>query len=329
MEIGGFRELDLRQGYEFYSGNNVARLNSGRYGIFHALQLLGCSKILMPYYQCDTVRDYLLSQNIEIEYYHIDSNFYPILNSVIEKDRALLIVNYFGIISANYLSEVIEKNPNVIVDNTQAFFSAPIPASYTVYSPRKFFGVPDGCYVYGENATHLLEKYEEDLSSPTSSFLLSRIETGGNANYQNYCINEERISSSGLRRMSKLTHALLDNIDYEYCMNKRRENFKIACDLFDSINCISIANINVNADLCIPMVYPLVIENEDLRNKLVSNRIYIGHWWEYLINELPFNSIEVYYSKFLIPIQIDHRYDRKHIQYVYELIARIVEEDHT
>ncbi|MDF2927783.1 MAG: hypothetical protein K0Q75_21 [Anaerospora sp.] len=324
MEIGGFREIDLRQGFEYYTGNNVARLNSGRYGIYHALKLLNCSKILLPYYQCNTVRDYLLSKNIEVIYYDIDERFYPKFAGEIDEDCGALIVNYFGLIPEDYLKQLSEKNKNIIVDNTQGFFCKPTPRAYSIYSPRKFFGVPDGCYVYGKNVNKNIEDYKEDYSSYTSLFLLSRIETGGNVNYPDYCKNEERITNAGICRMSKLTHALLDNIDYTYCLIKRKENFQTARELFDKINCLSIDSINDSSNKYAPMVYPLIIKNDQLRYKLVQNKIFVGHWWEYLIRELPPNSLEVYYSKYLIPIQIDHRYNYKHLKFVYDFIKQII-----
>ena len=74
MEIGSFIELQFQKGKEWYSEKRfpnlqIARLNSGRASIFHAFKILGCKKIYIPYYQCDTVREFLQKKGVEIEYY--------------------------------------------------------------------------------------------------------------------------------------------------------------------------------------------------------------------------------------------------------------------
>lgn len=37
---------------------------------------------------------------------------------------------------------------NLIVDNVQVFYTPPIKGLDTIYTCRKFFGVPDGAYLY-------------------------------------------------------------------------------------------------------------------------------------------------------------------------------------
>lgn len=319
LEIGGYRELDLRNGYEYYKGDtDIARLNSGRAGIFYALRLLNCSKILIPYYECSTVKEFLMEQEIEVDFYHIDSSFRPILRSHIDKDTALLFVNYFGMIPECEEKKYVDRYKNVIFDHTQAFFSNPVEGGYSVYSPRKFFGVSDGCYVIGKQAERLTGEYEQDLSGDTCSFLLKRIETGGNHNYPAYCENEERINQSGIKRMSKITHALLDNIDYNAAKQKRKNNYQTAKRLFKDINLLS--HQLFEKDHFAPMVYPLLVKDAGLRYFLKKHQIFVGQWWKYLINELPEDNFEVECAKFLIPIQIDHRYGQKEIIYTRKLI---------
>ena len=74
MEIGSFIELQFPKGREYYKGDkNIARLNSGRAAIYHAARVLGCDTVWLPYYQCDTVRDFLIRKHINVKYYHINS----------------------------------------------------------------------------------------------------------------------------------------------------------------------------------------------------------------------------------------------------------------
>lgn len=114
----------------------------------------------------------------------------------------------------------------MIVDNSAAFYASPIDGCYNIYSPRKFFGVPDGCYVIGDCASKGIVQYDEDYSSETASFLFKTIEFGTNATYQERMKNEQRIDQSAPLRMSQLTHTLLKNINYARIGKK---GWKISC----------------------------------------------------------------------------------------------------
>ena len=108
MEIGSFLELDFRNTGEFFSDVSVCRLNSNRAGIYHCCRLLQVDKVLLPYYECFTVRDFLLRKNIEVAYYSIDSNFMPI-NVEQDENTAIVLVNYFGLISFSHMCSLAKK----------------------------------------------------------------------------------------------------------------------------------------------------------------------------------------------------------------------------
>jgi hypothetical protein len=179
MDIGSYIELDLRNTGEYYNDdeNNIARLNSARAGIYHSCRLLNCSSISIPFYLCPTVKRFLSEHEIEVRSYYINENFEPI-DLRHQTGQAILLVNYFGILSQKKIRTNASQFDNVIIDNSAAFYSEPLEGCYNVYSPRKFFGVPDGCYVIGKGANRLTEEYKQDLSSDTSLFLLRRIEYG-------------------------------------------------------------------------------------------------------------------------------------------------------
>ncbi len=318
MEIGSFIDIQFPTGLEYRKEENTARLNSGRAAIYHAFRLTGCDAVWLPLYQCDTVRDFLKKKNVKVKYYSIDSTFTPV-DLYPDENEAVLIVNYYGIMSADRMSFLASKYKNVIIDNSQAFFCEPLKNCYNVYSCRKFVGVPDGAYVAGENADRFTDEYEQCFSSDTSLFLLQRSEYGCEGKtYKSRTVNEERIDKEDILKMSSLTRKILDGTDYEYIKTKRRENFKYACEIFGNIN-------KINPEMyydstCIPMVYPLVVEDDNLLTKLLENKHFQGHWWSYLLNEVPEESFEYYISRYIIPITIDQRYGKKELDFVRSLI---------
>lgn len=221
MEIGSFLELQFSKGKEYYNkSTDIARLNTGRAAIWHALRVLSCNVIWIPYYQCDSVSDFLKKKNVEIKYYYQDKSFNPI-NLFPSVDEAVLIVNYYGIMSFERMSSLALKFKNVIVDNCQAFFCKPIEGCMNVYSCRKFIGVPDGAYVIGDDAHYFTDEYSQSFSSDTSLFMLQRIEYGceGKA-YSSRQINEHRIDNEDCMKMSMLTRTILDGTDYSFIIKK-------------------------------------------------------------------------------------------------------------
>ncbi|MEI7675413.1 MAG: hypothetical protein WCJ03_01420 [Bacteroidales bacterium] len=317
MEIGSFIELDTRRTGEFFHSTEIARLNAGRYGIFHALQIYGVRKIYIPFYQCPSVAKYLLNEGVEVRKYHLTMDFEPEI-STIDADSAILIVNYFGILGEEKLINAAKRFNRVIIDNSQAFFTQPLNNCLNVYSPRKFFGVPDGCYVIGTGATLFVDDYKQDFSSDTASFLFKRIEYGCSNIYAERQENEQRIDATGIKKMSILTETLLCGIDYQSIKEIRHNNFETAHRLWSGINKI---NPTQFSDLEIaPMVYPLVIEQSNTVTVLKESQIYTGRWWNHVISEVSSDSFEAYLSKYMIPIPIDQRYDESTLKQINKTI---------
>lgn len=320
MEIGSFIELQFPKGKEYYSATtDIARLNSGRCAIYHALRVLSCDTVWLPFYQCDTVRAFLGQKGIQLKYYHIDSDFNPIDLSQGENE-AVVFVNYYGIMSAQRMRQLCDGRPNVIVDNAQGFFAEPVENAMNVYSARKFVGVPDGAYVIGRCAEQSVEEYEQGYSSDTSLFLLQRIEYGCEGKtYASRGSNENRINAEDIMKMSPLTRTILDAADYDIIRSKRRENFETACCLFRGINQID-PQIYYDKS-CVPMVYPLVSEEDGLLERLLQAKHFQGHWWSYLCDELKKTDFEYWLSRYIVPITIDQRYGEAELRQIREVIG--------
>lgn len=321
MEIGSFIELQLPKGLEHYSGTeDITRLNTGRSAIWHAFRVSGAKCIWIPIYQCDTVRDTFLKHGVEVKYYHTDFDWNPI-DLTPADDEAALFVNYYGVMSNARMRELAKLSKHPIIDNCQAFFCKPIEDAMNIYSCRKFIGVPDGAYVIGKGAGLFVDEYPQGYSSDTAAFLLMRIEYGCEGKgYEARSINEHRIDEEDCMKMSKLTHAILDGTDYELIKQKRRENFAIARELFDGINNLDAAR--YYDEQTIPMVYPLVVEDDELIQKLFKAKHFQGHWWSYICQEQPEGCFEHWISRYVIPITIDQRYGREELEYLASVIKK-------
>ena len=319
MEIGSFLELQLPKGRELYNQEkDIARLNTGRMGIWHAFRITGCKRIWIPIYQCDSIRDTFEKKGVEMCFYHQNKDFTPLDIKASEND-AVLLANYFGIMSHNRMAELAKAYKHVIVDCAQAFFCAPIEDTLTVYSCRKFVGAPDGSYVVGKNAHKFVEEYPQCYSSDTAVFLLKRIEYGCEGKgYEARSLNEHRIDAEDCMKMSKLTRMLMDAENYAYNSQKRKENFAYTHKCLGSINQINPTR--YMDDETVPMIYPLVVEDDTLIQKLFAAKHFQGHWWSYICKEQPEKSFEHWMSRYVIPITIDQRYGKDEIDYLINVI---------
>lgn len=319
MEIGSFIELQFSKGLEYYAQTeDIARLNTGRSAIWHAFRVTEAKAIWIPYYQCDTVRDTFIKKGVEVKYYHTDRDWNPI-DLTPTYDEAVLFVNYYGVMSNVRMRELALLSKYPIIDNCQAFFCEPIERAMNIYSCRKFVGVPDGAYVIGQGAGMFVDEYPQCYSSDTAAFLLMRIEYGCEGKgYETRSVNEHRIDTEDCMKMSKLTRTILDGTDYGHIQQKRRENFAYAHKLLGGINQLN--PLQYYDDNTIPMVYPLVVEDDDLIQKLFKAKHFQGHWWSYICNEQPEESFEHWISRYVIPITIDQRYGREELEYLANVI---------
>lgn len=318
-EFGGYLPIELNRGErEWHWGKDVLRLNCGRTAIITAIRDAGYNKIWLPTYLCESVIDILEKNQIEYCFYNINESLRP-LDVELQENEGILIVNYFGLFSSQRLKELAAYYQNVIIDNTQSFFSEPITYVYNVYSCRKFIGVSDGAYLI-KQGIHPVD-YEMDYSASRSTFLLSSLERGTNAVYQENLKNEAEIDNAGLLQMSKLTRSILSSVDYEQICKVRRSNYKMLHLLLKNHNELSTIDIGDNQ---IPMVYPFLYTKADIREEVIRRCIYVPQWWKCVLENPHAGQVERKLSRYLLPLPIDQRYDAEEMKEVASLIKTII-----
>ena len=309
-EIGSFLEFDFSPSSELQFHNKGSidekKLNIGRAGIYYALLQLNINEILIPYYMCPSVEKFLIKKGVKVKFYKLDEEMSPNLDGN-NQTQAILIPNYFGLKSIIEMNSIIKRFTNVILDNSQSFYTNPIDGAYNIYSPRKFFGVPDGCLVYGKKKVDIL--FENDFSAITANFLFVRHELGCQNSYELRMENEKRLDNSDIKEMSKLSEKILLQIDYKNLGLKRLSNFLYVHSQIGNKNNLDV--LKFFDSTCYPMVYPLVIENEAILNILKENSIFTGRWWSSVkkFEEVNESDIEYKLSNYMLPLPIDQRYN--------------------
>lgn len=311
-EIGGYFELEFKMNSHYHY--NSIKLNSARYCLQYILIKKEYKKIYIPFYTCDSVLQPAKLLDVEIEYYSIDKNFMPILDKGIKDDEVVLFINYFGLNIDNILS-IKNKYRNIIVDNTQAFYVKPHEGIDTLYSPRKFFGVSDGGYLYTDIKNDY--KLKKDVSYKRYNHLLKRIDLGAQFGYEDFLNNEIELNNQEVLEMSNLTATILSSLDYKDIKNKRELNFKLLHENLKDINELIINKSLMNNG---PMVYPLLVTQKGLRDYLIENKIYVATYWKDVLKRVDKNSFEAHLTEYLLPLPIDQRYGEKEMEYIIEII---------
>lgn len=326
--IGGYFQLDSRMNPEpiKYGGSLV---NSGR----NALELIlrasagrgrGVSKVYIPDFYCGSIKNKLIEIGMPFEEYPVNMSLEVEKFPVLEDGAVILLVNYFGV-KGNYISDICRRIEPVIVDNCQAWFdNRGSCVSAAFYSPRKFFGVPDGGiaiapFLYKGNGAYrlIMEETPRDESYDRCKALLKRIDWGAEVAFEDSVRERMEVGALPLKRMSRLTESILRNLPFSEIKSRRIENFQYLHKSFYGKNPLShIFSSNPEG----PMVYPFYCEDPELRHYLHSKRIYTATYWPELISEnggLPSNL-----ASNIIPLPIDQRYDRADMDY----IAKTVED---
>ena len=297
--IGGYIELQISPKDEFYP--NLLKLNTGRNALEYLLKINSYTLVYIPYFTCDVILEPIKRLNVQYQFYTIDDKLDPIIDFEIGPTDCLLYTNYFGI-KQDTVTFLSKHFKNLIVDNSQAFFAEPIVKIDTFYSCRKFFGVPDGAYLYTINTTKL--RIENDISVNRFSHLIKGVDLGIEAGYQDYINNNESLSNNPIRKMSALTAKIVSGIDYKECRYRRNSNFMYLHETLAKYNNLNINVANING----PMVYPLLLPSTGIRQKLIDKKIYVATYWPNVFDWTTKKMLENYLSNHLIPLPIDHRY---------------------
>ncbi|MCX0365171.1 hypothetical protein LI063_13545 [Clostridium perfringens] len=309
-EIGGYFELENLISDEYYS--NLISLNSARNSLLYLIKVKNITKLHIPYYLCDSVINVLKNNKINFDYYKVNSDFTPKFEGKLKKNEFLYIVNYFGQVSNEMILNFKELFKNIIIDNTHAFFQNPIDGIDTIYSCRKFFGVPDGAYLSTDIKD--VKKLPLDKSKDRMQHLLGRYEENAFDYYKQFQTNDEIFEKEPIKQMSRITHNILGAIDYEYVRRVRNKNYIY---LYQKLKKFNKLNLNIpDGAFC----YPLYIENSfEIRKKLIDNRIYISKLWPNVLNE-DRDKIALKYSNNILPIPCDQRYNEKDMEYIVDII---------
>lgn len=314
-EIGGFLDIELRGNKCFHP--TALAINSCRNAISLFVKSRQIGKVFIPYFTCDAVYNSLKEAGAKISFYNINEELMPIsINSDFNEGELLIYTDYWGICGKNLKKIIQEHKGHLLIDAAQAFYYKPDDGVPVVNSCRKFFGVPDGGYLYVDK---FIQIGHQDKSFMRFNHLLKRYEYSGQEAFNDYLRAEKEIDNLPIAEMSKLTNAVLSVIDYDKIAKQRIENFNFLHHKLHKINRLNIEKILSLQD--VPMVYPLWTDNDKLRQKLIENKIYVATYWPNIFEWCSTNNLEYRLAKEILPLPIDQRYELDDMKIITNLIS--------
>lgn len=262
-----------------FAGRLVTYLLNARCALFVVCQKLRPKTVWLPSYMCGALLDPFRALGLDVRYYDSQPDSLDCAATWVGQVRAtdvVVVIHYFGFPNLTLPSaELASRGAVIIEDASQAFFAGPQygASRFVVYSPRKFFGVPDGGV--------LVSVREDDVpNSPLSpppeewferALTVSQMrqdfdrDDGGNRWFVLFREVEETFPL-GPFRSSDLTRELLANgIDYESVRMSRRQNYQILAArlakfaLFPDLN-----------EQAVPLGFPVCVE-ESKRDSILAS----------------------------------------------------------
>lgn len=313
-ELGGYFELELEKRDGFIHDNGLL-VNTGRNALELILRNLPSdSKVYVPKYTCDVVLEPFAKLGIPYIFYSINKSLEIESDLKLGANEYLLYTNYFGV-KDSYVRELWERySDKVIVDNAQALYA--LPTKMCFYSPRKFVGIPDGGIAYFNNQISL-EGYEQDFSYDRCFHLLKRLDIDAGAGYSDFKTTATMLRNQPIKRMSRLTKALLGSIDFAKIRTIRLENFLLLHSVLKDYNKLVINDLN---ELSCPMVYPFMTDDVTLRQRLIDNKIFVATYWPNIYDWCDEGDVEYALCQNILPLPIDQRYNKEDINRIIALI---------
>lgn len=305
VDIGGFFELELPK-HKFPHMDTVL-LNSARSGLRYIVRLYSIKKIYVPAFTCPVVWKALKDEGCELQFYDIGSDMLPVIFP--PANEWVLYTNYYGI-CAKQVGEMTGRYKHLILDLAQSFFSE-YSCCPCIYSPRKFFGLPDGGMVLADKK--LDESFEQGVSWLRMGHLTKRIDVGPNSAYATFKENDSTLDNESIKAMSRLTYRLLEGIDYEQVRKRRIDNFNFLHERLRNGN-----ELNLDIRNGIPLIYPYLDtkHGEHLKEKLIENRIYVATYWPGQ-QDRKFGSV---LERYLLALPIDQRYGVDEMERILEVL---------
>jgi hypothetical protein len=230
----------------------------------------------------------------------------------------VMVVDYFGL-CGEVGRDFRFLNSRLVIDQTHALFADGARTNWRFTSARKWFGVPDGGFLWGPHLpasqqaaplasvpVHLVERHWGDLSRA----------------YQAYQAAEDAFDAEATA-ISSTAVALLGGVDTAFVKAARRRNFLRLHDLLGADNGLSLEL----AENAVPFCYAMLPRGDVSKEILAQSGVFVPTFWSDCLGRSGTGfAWERELGRRLLPLPIDHRYDKRDMEHVADQVLRLTKE---
>ena len=317
-EIGGYLELERYQGEPYHPG--AVALNSARNCLAYLAELRGIERIALPDLMCDAVSGTCVREGIAVRTFEVGEGLALPTDLAVSEGEWLYVADYYGRLSPSEVERARSASEDrLIVDEVQGFFREPWAGVDTIYTCRKFFGVPDGAYLVTRDGLRLGRELPRASSRARMAHVVGRAEDGSAEWYGAYRASEESIDGEPLAALSETTRRLMGAIDFAFARRRREENYASLDEALGGRNLLAAGSPEG------PYMYPLLVEDSDgLRGRLAEAGVFVPTLWPNVLAECPASSWARRYARDVLPLPVDQRYNRDDMEYVASCVKSVL-----
>lgn len=270
--LGGYFGLELGRGRGLAWWPRAQRFESARAALQAYLQNRRPSAVRVPWFACGAIAEAVHAAGVPVRRYALDAGLGVERGLVLEDGEILVVIDYFGVCGSN-VADALRRfgSGHVVVDAAQSLFHVPEAGAVTMFSPRKFVGVPDGGALLSPTAVAAAHADEEG-SRRRCEHLLRRLAGDPEGGLADYRRAEASLAAGQPRAMSQLTARLIGSIDFDAVAERRRANF-------DTLHRRLPSPLRERGD-GVPLCYPVRVGGAAaVREALAKQRIYCPAYW--------------------------------------------------
>jgi dTDP-4-amino-4,6-dideoxygalactose transaminase len=319
----------------FFGGNRVLLANA-RSGVWLAAKLLKTGRVWVPSYLCPTILDGVRAAGIEAEFYDVDDNLQvPSMAwaDAVSRGDLVVLIDFFGWpCDPSSIAVLRQRGAWILEDACQALLSDDTgkDSDFTLVSPRKFLGVPDGAVLFCKsteielNKVALQDPPQEWWFESFAAMLLRREFDlyGKNRAWLDHYHRFETGHPIGAYAMSQLSEALLlYKFDYQDIARRRRDNYQVLANRLGRFGLFPELPEGV-----VPLGFPARFPERDrLREALFKVEIYPPVHWQF-DGIVPRQFVESHQlSAEIMTLPCDQRYDSEDMERMAQSVLKEVQ----
>ena len=275
--VGGYFSLECGAGKGLPLFDLATGYQSARAAIAVVLGMAKPKTVWVPHYICGAVTEMLSSVCVRTQGYALSDKRGVPNDLAMDPADWLICVDYFGISGAACDAAIARYgHERVLVDASQSLFHRPRQGVTTVYSVRKFVGVPDGGLLVTPTRPPPPALANEEASIARSQHLLLRAALQTSAGYVQFQGAEASLSECKPQAISNVTKRMLAAIDFDRVRDRRIANYgSLARELRH--HGFEVPALPEHAvPLCCPV---LDVDAFSLRRELAAKNIFTPNYW--------------------------------------------------